>query len=141
MVWILVAGIVASAIVAYLVRGRPRLQAVTGILTGRGFSAETVDAIRSANGDEEITVTLADGRSFKTTAAEAAKRLQPSPDGKTQSWLEQGSSNWLSIVLFVLGCLVSSVFYYLSLPSSGAASPPAAAASAAAPRPAATSAP
>jgi hypothetical protein len=135
MLWILVAGIVASAIVAYLVRGRPRLQAVTGILTSQGFSADTVDAIRSAPGDEEITVTLADGRSFKTTAAEAAKRLQPGPDGKTQTWLEQGSSNLVSIVLFVLGCLVSWFFYYLSLPAGSAPSSPPSASSAPASRP------
>jgi hypothetical protein len=117
MLWILVVGIVASGIVAYLVRGRPQLQAVTGILTSQGFSADAVDAIRNASGNEEITVTLADGRIFKTTAAEASKRLQPAPDGKTQNWLVKSSSNWLSLVLFALGCVVSSVFFYLSLPS------------------------
>ena len=124
MLWILVVGVVTSAIIAYLVRGRRRLQAVTGILTSQGFSADTVDAIRSAPGDTEITVTLADGRSFKTTAAEAAKRLQPGPDGQTQSWLEQGSSNLVSLVLFALGCLVSWFFYYLSLAAPSAPSSP-----------------
>jgi hypothetical protein len=117
MLWILVVGIAVSAIVAYFVRGKPHLAAVTGILTSHGFSADAVDAIRKAPGNEEITVTLADGRSFKTTAAEASKRLQPASDGKTQNWLEKGSSNLVAIVLFVLGCGVSFVFFYLSLPS------------------------
>lgn len=116
MLWILVVGIVVSASVAYVVRGKPRLTAVTGILTSYGFSADAVDAIQKTPGNEEITVTLADGRSFKSTAAEAVKRLQPAGDGETQNWLEKGSSNWLSLALFVLGCVVSFVFYYLSLP-------------------------
>lgn len=117
MIWILVVGIGISGIVAYLLRGKQQLQTVTGILTSHGFSADAVDAIKSAPGDEEVTVTLADGRSFKTTAAEASKKLQPEPDGKTLKWLDQGSSNRVSLVLFVLGCVVSFVFYYLSLPS------------------------
>ena len=117
MAWILVVGILISAIVAYSVRRKPHLAAVTGILTSHGFSADAVDAIRNAAGNEEITITLADGRSFKTTAAEASKRLQPASDGKSQSWLEKGSSNLLALVLFTLGCLVSFAFYYLSLPS------------------------
>jgi len=117
MLWILVVGIVVSAFVAYFVRSKPRLTVVTGILTSHGFSADAVDAIHKAPGNEEITVTLADGRSFKSTAAEASKRLQPAADGKPQNWLEKGSSNLLSLLLFVLGCVVSFVFYYLSLPS------------------------
>lgn len=116
MTWILIVGIVISAVIAYFVRGKPHLAAVTGILTSHGFSADAIDAIRQAPGNEEITVTLADGRSFKTTAAEASKRLQPASEGKPPTWLEKGSSNLVSLVLFVLGCGVSFVFYYLSLP-------------------------
>jgi len=50
----------------------------------------------------------------QTTAAEAANRLRPAPDGKSQTWLLDSSSNGLSLVLFVLGCALSVYLYYLS---------------------------
>jgi hypothetical protein len=114
---VLVVGVVVSALVAYLARKKTRRVGVSAVVTSQGFSEDTIAAIRGEPGDALLTITLQDGRTFQTTATEAAKRLQSGPDGKPSFWLTDSSSNWLSLLLFALGCALSVYLYFLSKPA------------------------